>query len=288
MSEVKQKNININCSDNYELTGTLFTPSTNIRAAVLFAPATGIKRGFYSALASYLADQGYASLTFDNRGIGDSLVGHIKDSQATLKQWGELDMTAAFAALQKHFPHVSYHLLGHSAGGQLVGLMKNAGDLSSMFNFACSSGRMKLMPFPYVLVARFFMQVFMPLSNLILGYAKNDLVGMGEPLPKKVSQDWTDWCAGQGYVKTAFGKTIQNHLYDELDFPSKWIIALDDAIANEKTLDDMLSVFKKLPAEKQVLVPSEYGKKDIGHMKFFSRKNKDLWGLATNWLEQHS
>ena len=128
----------------------------------------------------------------------------------------------------------------------------------------------------------------MPISCLLLGYAKNDLMGMGEPLPKQVARQWTEWCAGQGYVKTAFGKEVTDHLYDEIDFPSKWVIATDDDIATVKTRDDMLSVFTKQPAETLVLDPSELGIKSLGHMGFFSRKNKNLWSLLTEWLEKYS
>jgi len=50
----------------------------------------------------------------------------------------------------------------------------------------------------------------------------------------------------------------------------------------------MLSVFPKLKAQTLTLNPHDYGLKEIGHMKFFSKKSDGLWPLALNWLNKHS
>ena len=68
--------IDIICGDKVVIKGSLFEPA-NPLGAIMIAPATGIKRGFYQSLAAYLADSGFAVVTFDNRGIGDSLEGPI-------------------------------------------------------------------------------------------------------------------------------------------------------------------------------------------------------------------
>ncbi|MEO0405018.1 MAG: alpha/beta hydrolase, partial [Bacteroidota bacterium] len=68
------KNITIKCSDGFSLAGILFQPE-QVKGAVLIGPATGIKKEFYTNFASYLCENGYAVLTFENRGIGESKVG---------------------------------------------------------------------------------------------------------------------------------------------------------------------------------------------------------------------
>ena len=283
---MQTQDIKISCKDGTPLSATLYTP-TQTKGALFIAPATGIKRRFYASLAQFLAEAGYGVITFDNRGIGDSLAGPVKASDASLHAWGAIDMPAVLEALKQHFPNTNYHLIGHSAGGQLVGLMPNAHELTSMFNVACSSGRIKNMKMPFWLQAIFFMDVFIPLNNLLFGYTNSQWVGMGEPLPKKVAQDWREWCNGQGYVKTALGKTIHEHWYDELKFPSMWVNATDDPIANNDNVQDMIEVFAQLPTEKLTLKPSDYGLKTIGHMKFFSKRSKQLWEIALDWLEKH-
>jgi predicted alpha/beta hydrolase len=277
----------IMCVDRFAIAATIYSPNKDVKGAILIGPATGIKRQFYANFASFLAENGYGVITFDNRGIGDSLVGSVSDSDASLQCWGQKDMPAVFEQLKKSFPNTKYHLIGHSAGGQLVGLMDNAMDLTSLFNFACSSGQLKNMTGLYSLKAHFCMNLFIPLSNIIFGHTKSQWLGMGEPLPKAVAQQWRAWCNSQGYVKAAFGKTVHNHLYDDLSIPSMWVNSTDDDIAIDANVKDMLTVFTKLNPETLTLSPSDYSLNEIGHMKFFSRKSQALWFHALNWLERN-
>ena len=287
MIQISFADISIRCDDQVNIAATTFTPKSPVKGAVLLGPATGIKRPFYANFANHLAENGYGVLTFDNRGIGDSLSGQLRGSDITLQCWGEKDMPAAFEQLKTTFPDCKYHLVGHSAGGQLVGLMHNADELTSMFNFACSSGCLSNMKMPYRMHGYFFMNIFIPLTNALFGHTKSQWMGMGEPLPKQVAKQWQEWCNGQGYVKTAFGKTVRTHLYDELSFPSMWINAVDDPIAIGENVSDMISVFKQLKSETMTLKPEDFGLQEIGHMKFFSRKSEVLWKYAIDWLAKH-
>ncbi len=291
---------------NQPLTATLYTPMANSRVdvdaltqaansvqhAVMLAPATGIKRQFYNSFATYLCAQGFGVITFDNEGIGDSLTCPLPKCDASLISWGRHDLTAVLDALQDTFANANYHLVGHSAGGQLIGLMPNYQDLSSVVNVACSSGRIKNMQLPFKAQAMFFMDAAIPLGNLVLGYTPSDKFGMGEPLPSGVAAQWRDWCNGAGYVKTAFNHTIYTHFYDAIATPSLWLNFSDDDIANAKNVEDMLRVFTKLPVTKQMLVPGDFGLKHIGHMAYFRQKTHakapKLWQMATDWISKHA
>ena len=143
------------------------------------------------------------------------------------------------------------------------------------------------MKLSYQVQAHFFMNFFIPLSNKLFGHTKSQWFGMGEPLPKSVAKQWQQWCNGQGYVKTAFGKTVHQHCYNELTLPSLWVNAVDDDIANNANVADMMSVFPKLNGQILTLMPSEHGLSEIGHMKFFSSKSQALWPLALDWLDKH-
>lgn len=269
------------------LAATLYVPQ-QIQGAVLIGPATGIKRQFYGHFANFLAMQGYGVLAFDNEGIGGSLNGELKECDASLVSWGEHDLPLALNELNKQFPDTQYHLVGHSAGGQLIGLMPNTHLLTSVFNVACSSGQLSNMRLSYQLKAQYFMNCFIPLSNRLFGFTHSDWVGMGEKLPRHVARQWRQWCNGEGYVKTAFGDEVKSHFYDQLVLPMYWLNAVDDDIANNTNVDDMLGVFSKAQVKKITLVPNEHQLKEIGHMKFFSRKSSDLWPMVIEWFEEHS
>jgi len=110
MEEFKVK---IKCEDGFELSGILFKPE-KIRSSVMIAPATGIKKEFYSAFALFLAENGFATLTYDNRGIGESKGNSINSSNASLTNWGKLDMTAVLEYLKNKIPDTDCHLIGIS------------------------------------------------------------------------------------------------------------------------------------------------------------------------------
>ncbi len=275
----------LTCADGATLGATIYEPS-RLKAAVMLGPATGIRRGFYRAFATWLASHGYGVITYDNRGVGDSLQASVSRCDASLVDWGRLDMPAVLEALQSAFPGTTYHLVGHSAGGLLAGLMPNARGLSSMFNVACSSGSLRNMRAGFRLQAEFFMNVFIPVTNALLGHTPAQWVGMGEPLPKRAAAEWRRWCNGRGYLATDFGRAIpdDNHLYDALTLPSLWLHASDDPIANLANVTEMVGVYSKSDARIVTLDPAAEGLRAIGHMAFF--RHETLWGRTLGWLEK--
>jgi len=288
ITQTEAYSLSIMTDRNQALAATVYRPKTPVKKAVMIAPATGIKRQFYHNFATYLAEHGFGVLTFDNEGIGESLSTDLAKCDASLISWGRHDMPAVLDALQDEFTDATYHLIGHSAGGQLIGLMPNYQSIASVFNVACSSGRIKNMDMPYKLKAIGFMEAFIPLTNLTLGYTPSDKIGMGEPLPRGVARQWREWCNGAGYIKTAFGKSIHMHFYDEIDMPALWLGFSDDEIANSENMDDMIRVFTKMPAEKRFLDPKDFGVSSIGHMRYFSSRTNakapKLWQTAIDWL----
>lgn len=277
--------IRIKHDNSFELSATVFIP-TDLKGAVMIGPATGIKRRFYYSFAAFLAENGYGVITFDYEGIGGSKNENLKQSKASLVSWGQSDLSNVFSALKAQFPNVKYHLIGHSAGGQLVGLMKGATELTSIFNFASSSGSIRNMKYPFKAKAHFFMNFFIPSNNLLFGFTNTHWMGMGEPLPKKSAQQWAEWCNSKGYVKKYIDTTSVTHFYNDLKCPSLWINATDDDIANDKNVEDMIRVFPQLKAERLTIEPAKYGLREVGHMKFFSNQNKKLWLLAKDWLDK--
>lgn len=283
---IDKQDIKIKCQDNFELAGTVYKPKS-IKGAIMIAPATGIKRRFYNSFATHLSENGYGVICFDNRGIGNSKKGNINNVDASLINWGKLDMTAVMEYLKSNFPNQTYHIVGHSAGGQLAGLMDNAFDIKSIFNFASSSGSLRNMKNPFKLNALFFLNIYIPINNLLFGKTNSQWVGMGEPLPKKVANQWKKWCNGKGYVETDFGKEIKEHHFYELNCPSMWLHATDDGIANLENVKDMTRVYAKSKIKIIPLNPEELKKKSLGHMGFFSSKNKELWSYAIQWFNKN-
>ncbi len=84
--------------DKVSLQTTIYKPHA-YKATIFIAPATGIKRQFYNSFASFLAENDYGVITFDNEGIGGSLNGQLKHSKASIDSWGAKDMSAVYQQL---------------------------------------------------------------------------------------------------------------------------------------------------------------------------------------------
>jgi len=88
--------------DNFPLIATLFTPardsnsdgSTRRQTAVIVGSATGVRQLYYENYALYLCENGCPTLTFDFRGIGESLNG-----ASSAKKYGSCVVAKMFQLL---------------------------------------------------------------------------------------------------------------------------------------------------------------------------------------------
>ena len=111
--------------DGYGLGATLFLPRGAKRHAVLINSATAVPRKIYKGFAGYLARRGCAVLTYDYRGIGDSRPRSLVGFKASMSDWAALDVTAAVAWMRERYHDLPLSYVGHSFGGQALGLLAN-------------------------------------------------------------------------------------------------------------------------------------------------------------------
>lgn len=282
MSE--SKTVTFNASDGESLAGHVFEPE-HPSAAVLLAGATAVPQGFYRHFAGWLAGQGFATLTFDYRGIGESLADrHVRDVQADLVDWGSRDIPGALDWLAARYPGLPCHLIGHSAGGQMLGLMPNHSSLQRVVTVAASSGYVPQERGKTRWMARFIFQLYGPLSAHALGYLPARRLGLGEDLPAGVTRQWARWCLSPGYVANGIGVDFHEHWHDQVKGPVLALSGTDDPIATEPNVADLWRLFPNAAVISQRLVPSDYGLGEIGHMGFFRRSHRVLWPLAVAGL----
>lgn len=277
------ENISITCADGYNLSTRFYPavtqPETHAKALspILICPATGIVKGFYHAFAVWLAEQGHAVLSFDFRGIGDSLHGKLKDSQASIQDWGQLDIPAAIEALLTKTQADQVILIGHSAGGQLLGIAPNYAKVKQVIAIACSTGHIKGLKGRTKLMAPVMFNLIFPISNAFKGYGATKMLGMGENLPKNVAKQWAQFCSKPGYVKNAIGKTIFEDFHNQIEIPIIAFWATDDEIATEANVKDLLRLYPNAATQIIKVVPQEYGHSAIGHMLMFKKSHQNIW-----------
>ncbi len=273
-----QQNILINARDGFKLSATIRRPLSKIKGVIQINCGTGIPQQVYSNLAIYLTEYGYVTITYDYRGIGNSKPKKLRGFVAKIEDWGIIDMTSIFDWIITEFPNEKKIIIGHSMGGQLVGLMDNYQKIDKLILIASSTGYWKDMNSPYKWLMPPLWFLFIPLTTFIYGYANAKKLRQGEDLPKGVALQWRNWCINPDYFEENFKKSNLRLFYDKIRIPLKSIQITDDPIANEITANKILKYYENAKIDIEKISPEQHGVKKIGHTGFFSRQFKDsLW-----------
>jgi predicted alpha/beta hydrolase len=286
-------NITFPATDGYALGASLYLPRGAKRNAVLINSATAVPRKIYKGFASYLASRGCAVLTYDYRGIGDSrqksLVGYNQPKslvgfQASMSEWAARDVTAAVAWMRERYKNLPLAYVGHSFGGQALGLLPNNTEVSRALLIAAQAGYWRLMTSP----ERYRVYVMLnligsPLTRLI-GYAPG-WSGIGEDLPKGVYQQWVRWVLSKRYM------------FDDPELPAlanfanyrgalRSLYLSDDPWATRPAIELLNSGFTSATPDIATITPADAGVAKIGHFGFFRPEHRDtLWRGAAEWLQ---
>ena len=272
--------VEITCADGVRLKGHFFRAEGEARGMpVLVSPATGIKQQFYFRFIEWLAQQGHDVLVFDYRGVGLSLNGPLKHCQATLADWGQQDQVAAMNWLLAHTGHEQLVLIGHSAGGQMIGLLPNHHRVAKLIGISASSGWFKGMKPLFRFKARLGLRILVPLGTMFKGYAPTSAVGLGEDLPARVARQWGQWCAAGGYATNATENQASQDFHLLVRCPITIFYASDDDIATPATVADLVRTWPAASKKVHRLVPEEMGLKSIGHIDWFRTSHRALWPM---------
>lgn len=281
--------VTITCQDGTRLHGHFMPAHAGQQAAteqpVLLSPATGVKQQFYMRFAAWLATQGHDVLVFDYRGVGQSLQGRLKDCRATLPDWAQQDQVAALNWLLQRTGQAQVALMGHSAGGQMMGLLPNHHCISRVVGVATSSGWFRGMRLGFRMKARFGLRVAIPLGVRLKGYAPTAALGLGENLPAKVGVQWGQWCAAGGYATNAVKGQPQRDFHAQVRMPITVFHATDDDIATPATVADLMRTFPAARKAVHHIAPRDHGLQRIGHIDWFRSSHQVLWPLLAKALQ---
>ena len=157
LDDVFADDITVPAADGYRLGATLFLPRGTRRRAALISSATAVPRKIYRGFASYLAHCGCAVLTYDYRGIGGSrqwaVEGYNRPKSLTgfkadMADWAMLDVAAAISWMRERYHNLPFGYVGHSFGGQVLGLVPNNTEVSRALLVAAPAGYWNLMTSP--------------------------------------------------------------------------------------------------------------------------------------------
>ena len=271
--------------DNFTIHGDIYKPDGNIKGGVIINSATAVKKIFYEPFATFLANNGFVVLTYDYRGIGSSKPNSpSSEKKLTMNAWGKLDFDAVIQWAKNKFPQIQWHCVGHSVGGQLVGLAPNNKELESVYCVAAQNGywknwrwrdRFRVFAIWYLLV---------PFFTKVLGRVPGALLG-GESLPASIAIEWARWCRHPDFIIDENNQPIREH-FESLYIKMRFLAISDDfSFAPIKAVKALIGFYRNADSEYHLVDSQKISNRNLGHFGFFKRANQDsLWGDALNWL----
>ncbi len=265
--------------DGLCLAASIFEPQApgNARAAVLITSATGVKRQYYDKFATFLANNGVAAMTFDYRGVGESLSGTLRDFRGDIRDWGTHDLVGAIAALRSRHPTFPLLVVAHSVGGQILGFARNSDQISGVLCVSAQHGYWRNWPPPDNLLFASLCHLAMPGLSHLMGYFPARALGLGDSLPKGIALGWARWARDSTYLDAIpfapYG--VQGCAYS----------FADDVLAPKKACDRLCEAYSGVSWERRHLQPSSLGVSSVGHFGFFRDRFKEsLWAQSLDWL----
>jgi predicted alpha/beta hydrolase len=269
-------------ADGRVLSVTRFPAQGAAWATMVFGSAMGVRQDFYAPFARHLARQGVHVLTFDYRGMGWSLEGSPAKVDVDVSGWAEKDLNAMLLEARRVAPHLPLAFMGHSLGGQLLGVLPDNALVQAALTVNTGSGWYRFNDRKRMGV-RLLWFVAMPLLTPLFGYFPGKALRMVGNLPRGVTWQWRRWCLHPQYIlaegepaRAAFGRVTAPILAYSFE---------DDDLITRAAIESLHGFYRNARLTHRHLAPAEIGQARIGHFGFFAaRSQATLWKAAVDWF----
>lgn len=199
----------VNLPKGRVIEATFFHPETSPRAALLIVPAMGVNQRFYASLAAWLADHGYLVATFDYVGIGRSRVQRLAELDVDILDWARVDCDVMVRELRSLVPGKELYWIGHSLGGQILGLLPDPTRVAKAVTVACGSGYWRENSPQLRRRVWWLWYVLAPVVTRLFGYFPGKRLRKVGDLPRGVIEQWRRWCLNPDYAIGAEGPQVR-------------------------------------------------------------------------------
>ncbi|MEO7386087.1 MAG: alpha/beta fold hydrolase [Gammaproteobacteria bacterium] len=257
----------ITAGDGQMLQATVYE-SPDARTWVLVNSAMGVRRRFYRHLAMHLAGQGLGVVTYDYRGMGDSVVREGQVATVRLEDWGRQDFPAVLRWLRGRYVPARVVVLGHSVGGQVLGLAPDVRDVDGLVGVAAQSGywrhwdgleRAKVFSLWYAAI---------PLLTPLADRFPAARFGLGQDIPSGVARQWAEWGRDPDYLRSPTAGP-QPQYYEQVHCGLRTYLIDGDPLAPPRAVRAWHDWFPNADREFVQLEPRNADGRSIGHFGFF-------------------
>jgi predicted alpha/beta hydrolase len=279
MSEVE---LVIPARDGYPLAATAFGEGGT--DWLIVNSATAVPRGYYARFARFLAAEGWSVVTYDYRGIGGSRPQRLRGFRARMRDWAQQDAAGVLDWIDGRATRIA--AVGHSFGGQALGLLPRPERLAAAIVVGAQSGYWRLWDGWRQMQVAALWHLLIPGLSAACGFFPARLLGMGENSPAGVAREWADWGRRPGYVTEADGGALAGG-YARLCCPLRSYSFSDDTFAPPRAVEALLGLYSSARVERRALTPGDLGVRTFGHWAFFKERFREpLWTEAAAWLRK--
>ena len=270
--------------DGVKLSAHTFGDVHVARAAVLIVPAMGVEQQYYAPFAHWLFEQGYFVVTFDYRGMGHSRRGPLRALKADVMTWAQNDTSTLVDWVGDLVGSKPLLWVGHSLGGQILGLLPNAERVAAMATVAAGSGYWREYTPGLRRLAPLLWYAIVPTLLPLFGYFPGRRLNMIGDLPSGVMRQWRSWCLDPEYL---FGVEDARWrvTYAQLRQPILSLSFTDDEYMSARNIESLHSFYSGAPRTMRRVDSKALGAGPIGHFGFFRRRQGvTLWPIVGDWL----
>ncbi len=286
-----RQDVVVTAKDGVFLRGTMFRPQDNpeeIKGVITVHGGTGIPEGFYHRFAEYVANKGYAVITYDYRGCGRSgLKKDVDNDDLRMSDWIVKDVPGVVDWASEAFPDKAHYAVGHAVGGHglLYAGPEGSYDAAALIN--CRGLRISKVPSLLGKIRAFALfNVVGPISGALTGHVPAWAWNLKFEPPVGVMRQWAKWARKKEYFfddsefdfATRFSRAPQPFL--SVRIPDDY---WTDESSNDLITDRLTSAAK---IEKRAAQPARG--EGVGYGGYFRKGHEKEWDQAVEWLEQQS
>ena len=274
--------IAIPCEDGFVLHGHAW-PGRG--GTVIVNCATGVLARYYHRYAQFLADQGFAVLTYDYRGIGASRPPRLRGCGIGWRDWGALDFEAAVTWARRRDPGGRLAVVGHSIGGFLLGFAASAIHLDRILTVGAQYAYWP--DYDPAARARLVLKwhMAMPALTALCGYFPGRRLGWLEDLPAGVAWEWSFRGARMEASYQAAERPAILAGFAAVQAPILAVSMTDDEFATPQAMRRALAYYSGSERRLALLRPAELGFAEVGHFGLFHARHQDgFWPATIQWL----
>jgi predicted alpha/beta hydrolase len=271
----------VRTKDGYSLGVRIFLPFRSFTSVIVLVPSALLSQKDYLNFARFLQHHGFAVISFDYRGVGESAPTSLIGFDSSLEQWAKYDTDAVILYTRQKFPMSELIYIGHGIGGEISGLVPAIQFINKLVLINCS---LSCNSFRYVKDKLWIgaMSFFYRMLSSVYGYFPGKKLGKQHNLPPGIMKEWLRWCENNNGLFDDYA----DHNYRKQRFSILAYSFSDDWRSRKKGVKALLDHFSSAQITWRHVNPEEVNEVKIGHLGFFNyEKSGNLWKEMITWME---